>query len=204
MNPIAGQTNKSYADITAFKEAEKRTGVKIKWSNPASGLDKEQFNLMLVSRDLPDMFVLPDSGPGWFDIPGGAEKFYQDKIIVKMNDLIKKNAPNIEAILKKYPIVRKQLSTDDGSIYFAPKMLLDPKLTVFTGFQIRQDWLDKLGLKVPVTMDDWYNVLKAFKTKDPNGNGQADEIPFVATRLADGRDLTKFLGALGSLFQQIS
>ena len=103
MNPIAGQTNKSYADITAFKEAEKRTGVKIKWSNPASGLDKEQFNLMLVSRDLPDMFVLPDTGPGWFDIPGGAEKFYQDKVIVKMNDLIDKYAPNIKVHPQEVP-----------------------------------------------------------------------------------------------------
>ena len=41
-------------------------------------------------------------------------------------------------------------------------------------------WLDKLGLELPKTTDDLYNVLKAFKEKDPNGNGIADEIPLTA------------------------
>ena len=44
---------------------------------------------------------------------------------------------------------------------------------------IRDDWLQKLGLKAPVTMDDWYTVLKAFQTRDPNGNGKADEVAMV-------------------------
>lgn len=44
---------------------------------------------------------------------------------------------------------------------------------------INKSWLDKLGLKVPDTIDDLYNVLKAFKEQDPNGNGKQDEIPFI-------------------------
>jgi putative aldouronate transport system substrate-binding protein len=43
---------------------------------------------------------------------------------------------------------------------------------------INKTWLDKLGLKIPTTHDEFYNVLKAFKERDPNGNGKADEIPF--------------------------
>lgn len=42
---------------------------------------------------------------------------------------------------------------------------------------INKVWLDKLGLKVPATFDEYYTVLKAFKERDPNGNGKADEIP---------------------------
>ena len=47
---------------------------------------------------------------------------------------------------------------------------------------INKAWLDKLGLKMPTTLDELHDVLVAFKTKDPNGNGKADEIPlsFIA------------------------
>ena len=44
-------------------------------------------------------------------------------------------------------------------------------------YWIRQDWLDKLGLEAPTTVDELHDVLTAFKNNDPNGNGQADEIP---------------------------
>lgn len=39
---------------------------------------------------------------------------------------------------------------------------------------IRMDWLKKLGLPVPKTFDDYYNVLKAFTFNDPDGNGKND------------------------------
>src|SRR5205085_1615698 len=39
---------------------------------------------------------------------------------------------------------------------------------------VRQDWLDKLGLKAPTTLDEFYDVAKAFTEKDPDGNGKND------------------------------
>ena len=42
---------------------------------------------------------------------------------------------------------------------------------------INVEWLNKLGLKMPTTTEELKQVLIAFKTKDPNGNGKADEIP---------------------------
>ncbi len=38
----------------------------------------------------------------------------------------------------------------------------------------RQDWLDKLGLELPETTEDLYEVAKAFTEDDPDGNGQDD------------------------------
>lgn len=46
------------------------------------------------------------------------------------------------------------------------------------GWFIRKDWLDKLNLPVPTTIEEYHDTLLAFKNGDPNGNGQADEIPF--------------------------
>lgn len=42
-----------------------------------------------------------------------------------------------------------------------------------------------MGLEVPETLDDFYDVCMAFKTQDPNGNGIADEIPFNFANLDD-------------------
>jgi putative aldouronate transport system substrate-binding protein len=62
------------------------------------------------------------------------------------------------------------------------------KLTVVTTqpgeqlwcFNIRQDWLDKLGLKMPTTPDELFAVAKAFTFNDPDGNGRNDTYGFTA------------------------
>ncbi|MDR1904405.1 MAG: extracellular solute-binding protein [Treponema sp.] len=48
------------------------------------------------------------------------------------------------------------------------------------GVLIRKDWLDKLGLGVPVTTEDYYNVMRAFTERDPDGNGRADTYGYGA------------------------
>ncbi|WP_165452414.1 extracellular solute-binding protein [Paenibacillus thalictri] len=51
-----------------------------------------------------------------------------------------------------------------------------PLIPVQTTFWVRQDWLDKLGLKPPKTLDELKVVAKAFVEKDPDGNGKKDTI----------------------------
>ena len=51
---------------------------------------------------------------------------------------------------------------------------------------INKTWLDKLGLQMPTTWDELENVLDAFKTQDPNGNGKADEVPMNIRSLGFG------------------
>ena len=200
-NP-SGAVTKSLGDRLVFQEMERLTGIKIKWTCPSSGLDNEQFSLMLAARDLPDLMGLPSAMGGWFQVPGGPQKFYRDGVIIKLNDLIDKYAPNLKYLLKREPELRKQLMSDDGSIYFVPQMRLEPEIRIFSGFMIRQDWLDKLNLKAPVTPDEWYNVLKAFKTRDPNGNGKADEVPFGMSKLATPFECTKLPWMFGANFGQ--
>jgi putative aldouronate transport system substrate-binding protein len=64
-------------------------------------------------------------------------------------------------------------------------LTLDKKMNVVTGPQIRKDWLIKLGLDVPETLDEFRAVLTAFRDRDPNGNGLADEIPLSGVGLMD-------------------
>jgi putative aldouronate transport system substrate-binding protein len=71
------------------------------------------------------------------------------------------------------------------------------------GMLIRKDWLDKLNLKVPVTLDEYINVMKAFTFNDPNGSGRADTYGYGAFIEINnfeegiGRRFDPFFGAFG-------
>lgn len=54
------------------------------------------------------------------------------------------------------------------------------------GVTIRKDWLDNVGLDMPTTIDEFYEVLKAFKEKDPDKNGQNDTFGMIVTNYLDG------------------
>ncbi len=81
----------------------------------------------------------------------------------------------------------------DGSVYG----LYRARTIGRAGVTIRKDWLDKLGLEIPKTVDDLYNVLKAFKEQDPDGNGQADTYGMIVTDYLDGplNNLAVWMGA---------
>jgi putative aldouronate transport system substrate-binding protein len=63
------------------------------------------------------------------------------------------------------------------------------------GFFIRQDWLDKLNLQTPKTLDDFMNVVTAFTNRDPDGDGQNDTYGFGAIL-----DPTTYQQGLGNFF----
>lgn len=69
----------------------------------------------------------------------------------------------------------------DGHRYTVP-YICEQMGNVFSGKAfINKVWLDKLGLEVPTTTEELRTVLEAFRDKDPNGNGQKDEIPMTGS-----------------------
>ncbi|NGP46293.1 extracellular solute-binding protein [Bacillaceae bacterium SIJ1] len=175
-------------DVAAYQELEKRTGVKVDFEHPPVGGDvNQQFNLMMASGDLPDVIEWL-----WTGVPGGITKYANEKKLVRLNDYLDEHAPNLSAVLEENPEWRKQISADDGGIYQFPFLRGDEKLLTFFGPIIRQDWLDDLGLERPETIDEWHEVLTAFKNEDPNGNGEADEIPLLPDLASNA-----FVGAFG-------
>lgn len=137
-----------------------RTGVNITFEHPPTGQLNEQFNLMLADGDLPDMMIYP-----WQSYPGGPEKAIEDGNILALNDIIDQYCPNLKAYLEAHPEVDRQCKTDEGNYYMFPFVRGDSSLCVSVGLMIRQDWLDELGLEMPTTMDDWHEVLTAFKNE---------------------------------------
>ncbi len=161
LNPAHIEVVKSWNDVLAVQELERKTGTTIKYVHPTVGQEVQAFNLMLASGDLPD-FIQEREGTLYY--PGGPDKAIADGVYLDLSDLIDKHAPNYKAWLKKNPTVSKLTITDSGKRW-GMFHLTDGPEPAWTGFVVRKDWLDELGLPVPVTLDDWYATLKAFKEK---------------------------------------
>lgn len=80
--------------------------------------------------------------------------------------------------------------TCDGGIYGFPTVQVGPAETMDYQVYINRQWLDTLNLDAPTDPDSLYNVLKAFKERDPNGNGEADEIPLLGATERGGDALS--------------
>jgi putative aldouronate transport system substrate-binding protein len=153
--------------LDVFVRAAELTNVNITGSHSSAVTDQKQlFDQMIASGKLDDIVSGEQTN---------FNKFGEEGIFVPLNELLKKYAPNITKFFEQRPDVRKFATSADGNIYFIPQI---PDGELARGWFIRQDWLDKLGLRVPATVDEYYEALKAFRDNDPNGNGKADEIPF--------------------------
>ena len=149
--------------------------------------------MMMVSGEYPDAIVYK-----WATAPGGIASYIDDGIIQDLTPYVETCMPNFWRILEENPSIKKDVVTDEGRIYAIPYIRLDEALCVYQGPVIRQDWLDKLGLKTPKNTEELYQVLKAFKEQDPNGNGQADEIPMGANGFDNVSGVGPLLWAFGA------
>ncbi|MDR1637963.1 MAG: extracellular solute-binding protein [Treponema sp.] len=161
MNANVSPNFTNLGDSPFGKGLQERTGIKISFQHPPSGGVNEQFNLLVADGNLPDIMER-----NWLEeYPGGPEKAIADGVIIKLNGIIEKYAPNLNAYLKAHPDIDRMVKTDNGSYYCFPFIRGDPGLLVSRGLIVRQDWLDELGLSVPETIEEWHTVLTAFKTR---------------------------------------
>lgn len=187
----AGMQN--FGDIAAYKKKADLTGIKVNWTHPPLGQQKDQFNLLMATNDMPDVIYY-----NWYDAVGGPEKLLADGRIIRLNEYIDQYAPNLKKLINSDPDIKKQISLDDGTIYMFPYLRTEGrKLNGTAGQIMRKDWLDKLGLKVPTTLDEWYTTLKAFREQDPNGNGKKDELPLTGSSSGSLSRLHDFAPAFG-------
>jgi putative aldouronate transport system substrate-binding protein len=144
---------------TPFQKAlAKATGVTLKWilATPEDAQDK--LRLLIASREVPDLFAADMNAT----YPGGPSKAAEDGIIAKINPYLDTLARDYKAVFSSKPQYKKNLCADNGDIYgFA--CFRSEVSTVFFGPMIRKDILDKEGVPVPETIDEWYVALKALK-----------------------------------------
>lgn len=162
--------SQDWNDLMLWNEYEKMTNIDIKWQTVATEVLGEKRNLELAAGNYPEFYfaaAFPKTDLLLYGRQG---------IFLPLNDLIEEYAPNFKNILEEYPSIKDGMTMADGNIYGFPA-IYDPEFEALRAGTpwIKQEWLDKLGLKEPETTDELYTVLKAFKEQDPNGNGIADE-----------------------------
>jgi putative aldouronate transport system substrate-binding protein len=159
---------------------EKLTNVKVEWIETSKVDAKTKLNLMIASGDYPDVIMgMSAAGLGVQDV----QRYGQQGNFIALNGLVDEQGYYIRELFMAQPEMLRTITGNDGNIYGLPAVFTDDyHMTMRQKMWINTAWLAKLGLRMPTTTDELYEVLKAFKTRDPNGNGLADEIPMSGAK----------------------
>lgn len=172
-------------DAPFYKELMNRTGVQLEFIHPPAGEEQSNFNLMITSGDLPDLIEY-----SFLEYKGGPEKAIEDNVIIEITkEDLQEKAPNLAKVLEEHPEWDKQVKTDSGKYYCFPAIRGDESLDYWQGPQMRQDYLDEVGMEAPETIEEWEAVLTAFKEQ------LNIELP-LTFKSQDGY-LNSFVGAYG-------
>lgn len=166
----------------------KETGVVVEYEHPVINQAKEQFNLMVASGELTDIFEYNILA----EYPGGPEKAISDGVVVDLSEYLPKYAPNLWKYYQENPELAKLARTDTGKYYSFPFIRGDDALMVFFGPVVNGKWLDDLGLEYPETMDEWYTMLTLFKNEKGATAPLTYEPGMMSTNLG-----SPFMGAYG-------
>jgi len=182
----------NYEEMNLITDLEERTNIHIDWNAIPQSQYEEKKNLLLASNDLPDAFF------GQTALTNADLVTYGPiGVFIDMTGLIKDYAPILTKLMASDEMFNKVAYSPDGKIYGLPRARQIGYNDAPDQMFMYKPWLDKLGLAVPTTLDEFHAVLKAFKTSDPNGNGKADEIPFTFRYKTHYQGMYSLFGAFG-------
>lgn len=177
-------------ELPVFNKAFEMTNIKLKGIASKNQSDEVlAFNLMMAAGEIPDIIA--------YELPEELEKLGAEGKVIPLEELVNKYAPNIKKFWEENPGYKKDAVAADGHIYMIPNYNDYDSISTSQGYYIRKDWLKRLGLKDPKTLEELYVVLKAFREKDPNGNGVKDEIPLFLR----GNTSKKIISSLADIFK---
>lgn len=176
---LIGGTNEYYqhyfSEMKGWQEIQEKTNITIDFQVQTNS---DNYLPMMTAATYPDIVTANH----YSMYPGRLNQLYLDKVAIALNPYIDEYMPNFSKILKEYPDIARDLQVEDGNYIFASTLYdvnneEDRMANSVYGLAIREDWLDTVGMEMPTNISEWYEVLKAFKTMDPNGNGVQDEEP---------------------------
>ena len=172
---VAGMYNAGAASdwntTEQFKEYEKRLGIKFDATTYDTTQWDSKLTLLFASDELPDILVR--MGMTASDVLNYANEGYLLDFSQYLDFM-----PNLTRIMEEYPEYAATIRNEDGSIYAFSTLNTRTASAILTPTFISTVWLENVGMDVPETLDEFYEVLTAFKEQDANGNGDpSDEIP---------------------------
>lgn len=129
----------TYDEHPVYQKLMENTGVQLNFTHPAVSQEREEFGLMLVSGELPDII---QTFPGYY--VGDVQAGYDDGVILDLTDLVKEYAPDYYALISADETVWKQFTKEDKILAFYTYWEeYNPTAMCIT---LRKDWLDEFGL----------------------------------------------------------
>lgn len=187
------QNHAPWSEVLILNKYEEMTNVHMDYQDvPADGFEENK-QLLFASNELPDIFLrcnLTAVQIADYGVNSGQ--------LIPLEGLIEQYAPNLTKVFEEYPMIKKAVTASDGHIYVIPS--IDVSATGQMQFKqwINKKWLDALGKDIPTNLEEFKDVLIAFRDGDPNGNGEADEIP-LGVRDTDA--IYQLAGSFGLQYQ---
>lgn len=177
-----------FATNTFTQWYSERTGININFNIAPPNEGQEVLNIRIASGDLPDIFVGFDVDPSTLALYGPQGLF------LPLSDLIENHGHFVNEVFEGSPQVRPLITSPDGVIYGLPQVNECYHCFHAQRAWINQDWLDAVGMDLPQTTDEFFDVLTAFKQQDANGNGDPnDEIPLAGATTGWNTNIDGFL-----------
>lgn len=153
-----------------------KTGIRLEFELVEGSAWNENVSLAFAGDTYPDVFMHNLSREQ-------IATYSAEGYLVDLSDLIRTYAPNTVALYNQYPELVREITGDNGEIYFMPSINASPRdmITQYPTF-INSQWLKNLGLEMPRTLDELYTVLRAFKEQDADGDGNPDNETPIAAR----------------------
>ena len=184
-----------WEDMDLWQFLTKETGLKFEFNTPESGASfSEKVGLAFASGNMPDMFIGAN-----FSAADVVKYGVEQNMLVRLDEYLE-YAPHFAAELEKYPDVYASIVAEDGHIYAFPTLDLQIWTATRRHMFINKNWLEAVNMEAPETIDEFHEMLTAFKEYDDiNGDGiVGNEVPLGSTS-----DLTcirsGILGAYGLL-----
>lgn len=157
--------------MPAVQRLDELTGIKTEWEVIKGADWSTKLNLMFASGDYPDVIIAPN-----LDVDD-EEYGVSQQLLIPLDALIDQYMPTYnERVNAEDDDPTVSLVASDGQTY-AVGYLVGQNINTNQHYFINQEWLDALNLETPTDVETLTEVLRKFKTDDPNGNGQADEVP---------------------------
>ncbi len=158
-------------EMPALQRLEEETNINLEWEVVKGSDWDTKLNLIFASGEYPDIIISANSAVD------DEEYGVTQGILIPVDELTEKYMPNYTSrIEEESSDPTASLVASDGHKY-SVGYLVGQNINTNQHFFINTEWLNALGLDMPSDVDELTEVLRAFKTQDPNGNGEADEVP---------------------------
>lgn len=166
------QNQAAWKDMWVMQKYEEMSNIHMDFQEvPADGF-AENKQLLFASNELPDVFLRSAITPNevaTYGVTSGQ--------LMVLDDLIAEYAPNLTRLFEENPALRQASLASDGHLYIIPAIDLSATGKMDFKQWINTKWLEAVGKEIPTTLEEFKEVLIAFRDEDPNGNGEKDEIP---------------------------